>query len=75
MEYFLKHKFDVLEKFKEYVNFVENKFQRHVKTLRIDNGKEYCHIIIICNKQMHGYLRAKRISLETIIPYTPEKNG
>jgi len=30
MEYFVKHMFDVLEKFKEYVNLVENKFQRHV---------------------------------------------
>jgi len=28
MVYFVKYKFDVLEKFKEYVNLVENKFQR-----------------------------------------------
>jgi len=32
-----------------------------MKTLRIDNGKEYC------NKQMHGYLPAKGISLETTL--------
>jgi len=69
MIYFVKHKFDVLEKFKEYVNLVKKKFQRHVKTLRMDNGREYC------NKQMHGYLRAKGISLETTVPYTSEQNG
>jgi len=47
MIYFIKHKFDVFEKIKEYVNLVEHKFERHVKTLQIDNVREYC------NKQMH----------------------
>jgi len=67
--YFVKHKFDIFEKFKEYVNLVENKFQRNVKTLRTDNGREYC------NKQIHDYLRAKGISLETTASYSPEQNG
>jgi len=40
MIYFIKHKFDVFEKFKEYVNLVKNKFQRHMKILRIDNGEK-----------------------------------
>jgi len=62
------YKFDVLEKFKEYVNLVENKFQRHVKTLWIDNGREYC------NKQIYEYLRAKGINLEITTSFTPEQN-
>jgi len=40
MAYFIKHMFDVLEKLKKYVLF-EDKFQRYMKTLRIDNGREY----------------------------------
>lgn len=35
--YFIRHKFDVMDKLKEFVDLIENKFQRHVKTLRIDN--------------------------------------
>jgi len=40
-----------------------------VKTLRINNGREYC------NKKMHGYLHAKGISIETTVPFTPGQNG
>lgn len=67
--YFIKHKADVLDKFKEYINMVENKFQRRVKFLRVDNGKEYC------NESMFKYLHVKGINLETTAPFTPEQNG
>lgn len=67
--YFIRHKYDVIEKFKEFVNLLENKFQRRIKTLRVDNGREYC------NEQMSRYLRIKGINLETTAPFTPEQNG
>lgn len=41
--YFIKHKSDVFEKLKEFVKLVENKFQRCIKTIRTDNGEEYCN--------------------------------
>lgn len=46
-----------------------NKFQRNVKTLRVDNGREYC------NERTMRYLREKGINMETTAPYTPEQNG
>jgi len=42
---------------------------REVKTIRVDNGREYC------NAQMTRYLCAKGINLETTASYTPEQNG
>jgi len=39
--YFIKHKSEVLKKLEEFVNFVENKFQRSIKILRVDNSKEW----------------------------------
>lgn len=66
--YFIKHKSDVVDKLKEFVDLVENKFQRRVKTLHVDNGRKYC------NKKMSRYLCAKGINLETTAPYTSEQN-
>lgn len=67
--YYIKHKADVFDKLKEFTILIENKFQRSVKTLRVDNGKEYN------NERTLRYLRGKGISLETTAPYTPEQNG
>lgn len=69
MVYFIKHKSDVMDKLVEFVNLIENKFQRKVRILRTDNGKEYC------NERMSRYLSSKGILLETTAPYTPEQNG
>ena len=40
--YFVKHKNEVLAKFKEFVNMVKNCTGKNVKTFRTDNGGEYC---------------------------------
>jgi len=69
MVYFVKHKSDVADKLKEFIDLVENKFQRRVKTLHVDNGREYC------NERISKYLCMKGINLETTAPYTPEQNG
>ena len=39
--YLMHHKFDSLEKFKEYKAKVENKLEKTIKILRSDRGGEY----------------------------------
>ena len=39
--YFLKKKDEVFEKFKTFKAFVENLFEKRIKTLRSDNGGEF----------------------------------
>jgi len=67
--YFIKHKSDVFDRFKEYDKLVETKFGYRIKTLRVDNGKEYINI------HMKNYLSNRGIQLHTTAPYTPEQNG
>ena len=67
--FIIKNKSEVIDKFIEYVNFVENLFNRSVKILRSDNGGEYV------NAKLANYLRSKGIKHETTVPHTPEQNG
>lgn len=67
--YFMKHKSDVLEKFKEYEAMVRNKFGHSIKILRVDNGKEFI------NSAMMDFMISHGILLETTAPYTPQQNG
>ena len=67
--YFIKHKSEVLEKFKEYVNHVTNATGKQVKVLRSDNGGEYC------SKEFTSYLKEKGIAHQLTVPYTPQQNG
>lgn len=67
--YFIRHKSDVYERFMEFERLIFNKFGRTMKTLRTDNGTEYC------NARMKKYMKERGITLETTAPYTPEQNG
>lgn len=67
--YFVRHKSDVFDRFREYEQLVSNKFGRAIKTLRADNGLEYC------NDKMRKYMTAKGIRMENTAPYTPQQNG
>ncbi|KMQ86283.1 retrovirus-related pol polyprotein from transposon tnt 1-94 [Lasius niger] len=67
--FFIRHKSDVFEKFKEFEKMVSNKFNRRMRTLRVDNGTEFI------NKPMKDYLSNCGIKLETTAPSTPEQNG
>ncbi|KMQ91777.1 retrovirus-related pol polyprotein from transposon tnt 1-94 [Lasius niger] len=67
--YFIKHKSDVIDKFKEFERFVANKFETLIKRLRTDNKREYC------NKEMYKYLSKRGIQLENTALYTPQQNG
>ena len=66
--YFLKSKDQVLEKFKEFVSYV-NTLGKKVKVLRSDNGGEYC------SKAFKDYLKEHGILHQTTVPYNPEQNG
>lgn len=50
--FFLKHKSDTFDCFKEYVNLAKNKFESVPKILHVDNGKEY----IIEHLKQYTYL-------------------
>ena len=67
--YFMRHKDEVLEKFKLYKNMVANKFGKPIKTVRSDNGGEYK------NTNMATYIEEKGIVMENTAPYTPKQNG
>lgn len=67
--YFMRHKSDVYEKFKQFHAMIWNKFNRSIISLRLDNGREYI------NEQMKHYTISQGIQLETTAPYTPEQNG
>ncbi|UYV81871.1 hypothetical protein LAZ67_20002749 [Cordylochernes scorpioides] len=69
MAYFIRHKSDVLEKFKEFVKRVRTETGNKIKRFRTDNGTEFL------NKNFSDYLKSLGIVHELTAPYTPEQNG
>ena len=67
--YYIKHKDEVLERFKEFVNVMSNLTGRRVKILRTDNGGEYC------SKIFSEYLKEQGIFHQTTVPDNPAQNG
>ena len=67
--YFLKTKDEVVKTFTEYKNLVENQKGVKIKTLRTDNGGEFC------NSEMKRLLAKHGIVHQTTNSYTPEQNG
>lgn len=67
--YLLKSKHEVPAKLEEYLAFVYNKFGKHPKILRADNGTEYT------SEKSRSILRRYGIQLQTTVPYNPEQNG
>src|SRR4051812_48430507 len=67
--FFLKHKSEVFQKFKEWRTMVENQRGRKVKTLRSDNGGEYT------STEFKEYLARHGIKHQLSIPGRPEQNG
>ena len=66
---FLKHKSEVLDKFKEFEAVTTNDSGCKIGRLRTDNGGEYI------SHELEEYLKSKGISHELTVPYTPEQNG
>jgi hypothetical protein len=40
--YFLRKKYEVFDRFKEFKALVENQTEKRIKVLRTDNGREFC---------------------------------
>ena len=67
--YFLKHKNEVFQKFKDFKAIVENQQDKKIKILRTDNGGEFCSSV------MESYLTKEGIIHQKTTAYTPEQNG
>lgn len=67
--YFLRHKDDTFEKFRDFERLVFNRFGRGIRTVRSDNRTEFRNI------KMSDYMRSRGITLETSAPYIHEQNG
>lgn len=51
------------------MQLLENKFNKKVRVLHSDNGKEYC------NEEFRNFIAEKGFELEYTAPYTPQQNG
>ena len=67
--YFIKHKSEVFEKFKEFEAVTSNESGESINTLRSDNGGEYL------STEFEIYLKSKGIRHEYTVPYSPQQNG
>lgn len=67
--YFLRHKNDVFDRLKEFLNLTKNQFGKDIKILRADNGTEFV------NSDVRDLLKQRGIKLLTSSPHTPEQNG
>ena len=67
--YFMKHKSEVLDKFKEFEVTTTNDAGRAIGTLRTDNGGEYL------SSAFQNYLKEKGIRHELTVPHSPQQNG
>ena len=67
--YFLRHKSEVLEKFKELEAITTNESDQRIGTLRTDNGGEYLSGVF------KTYMNSKGIHHEVTVPHSPQQNG
>eukprot|EP00253_Pinus_taeda_P027759 PITA_27759 len=67
--YFLKKKYEVFDRFKEFKALVENRTKKKIKVLRTDNGEEFC------SKEFEEFCKKCGIALQKTTPYTPQENG
>lgn len=67
--YFLRHKSEAFEKFKEFEAMVARQTGSRIKVLRTDGGREYL------SNEFKSYLKGKGIVHQTTVAYTPQQNG
>lgn len=67
--YFIKHKSEVLDKFKEFEAVTTNDCGKRIGDLCSDNGGEYL------SDEFKEYLKLKCIRHELTVPYLPQQNG
>lgn len=68
MVYFMQHKSEVFEKFKEFVAMAEARHGKRLAKLRADNGGEYI------SNELKAYCKEKGIELSYTVPHHPEMN-
>ncbi|KAL2253784.1 UNVERIFIED_CONTAM: Retrovirus-related Pol polyprotein from transposon TNT 1-94 [Sesamum indicum] len=67
--FLMKHKSEVFDKFEKWKIFVENQTSKKLKSLRTDNGLEFC------NQQFSEMCDKSGIKRHKTNPYTPQQNG
>eukprot|EP00253_Pinus_taeda_P004808 PITA_04808 len=67
--YFLKKKFEVFDRFKEFKALVENQVEKKIKMLSSDNSGEFC------SKEFEEFCKKCGVARQKTTPYTPEQNG
>jgi transposase InsO family protein len=67
--YFLRNKYEVFDKFKEFKALVENQTEKKIKVLRTDNGGEFCR------NEFEELCKKCGIARQKTTPYTPQQNG
>src|SRR3954466_15232400 len=67
--YFMKHKSETFEKFKEFQSEVENQHNKKIKFLRSDRGGEYL------SYEFGEHLKKCGILSQLTMPGTPQRNG
>lgn len=65
--YFMRHKTEVLEKFKEFEAVITNEIGQSIGKLQTDNGGEYL------SKEFNVFLKAKGIRHELTVAHSPEQ--
>lgn len=66
--YFLKHKSEAFEKFKEFKSLVENQTGEKIKIIRTDNGGEYV------SNYFENFCKANGLIHQLTAPHTPQQN-
>lgn len=69
MVYPIKHKNEVFNCFKNYVNGVSSLFNKRVSKLKCDNGGEYS------SKEFSNFCSERGIQILYTPPYSPQVNG
>jgi transposase InsO family protein len=65
----MKHKSDSFKNFKRWKALVENQTRKKVKTLRTNNGLEFCW------SEFNEFCQTERISRHHTVRNTPQQNG
>ena len=69
MDYFMKNKDEVFNKFKEFKSLIENHTDKKIKTFRSDNGGEFT------SNEFKDLCKDSGIKRELSTPYNPQQNG
>jgi transposase InsO family protein len=67
--YFLKNKFEVFDRFKEFKALVENQKEKRIKVLRTDNGRDFY------GNEFEELCKECGIARKKTTPYTTQQNG